>query len=433
MRDRALFALNGPPALIASLFCEGRIQRQCSAFHTPATPPENGVNFVRVNSLVRRTVGATLVAATVGAAGLLTAAPSSAVPLDSFPGELLVNGDGEGGGGWFKNVNIASKPYAGLSVSPTVVDSAGAQVGVFDGGANAITYIGAQAALSALQTITLPAAAYAQIDAGIVSVNLSAYFGGTALSDDTFKMRFRFGQAGMLNVLGPFGTAAERGNAAGFTLQSTTVPVPVGSRSINIFLDGARTGTTFDSYIDNVSLRFQTPAAGALEVTHTSDASGPVTDGQVVNYTSTFTNTGEQPVAVDRALALSGLLDDADLLSGPTSANAALSVTDSGSGVHGVTGTLAPGQSVTVTYSVAVKAFASQGDHNLVTVVSEPANVPVGVPASCAGAPLCLENAAAETAAVPLISPAVAGVVAAVLAIGAGGYVMIRRRQAATS
>ncbi|NMM92707.1 hypothetical protein B2J88_52275, partial [Rhodococcus sp. SRB_17] len=254
------------------------------------------------------TVGATLVAATVGAAGLLTAAPSSAVPLDSFPGELLVNGDGEGAGGWFKNTNMVSKAYSGIGVSPTVVDSAGAQVGVFDGGANAITYIGAPATNGALQTLNLPAAAAAQIDAGIVSVNLSAYFGGTATSDDTFKLRFRFGTAGMFSALGPFGTAAERGNTAGFVPASMTVPVPVGSRVINIFLDGARTGTTFDSYIDNVSLRLQTPAAGALEVTHTSDVSGPVTDGQVVNYTSTFTNTGEQPVAVDRALALSGLL-----------------------------------------------------------------------------------------------------------------------------
>ncbi|WP_141210642.1 DUF7927 domain-containing protein [Rhodococcus sp. OK302] len=384
---------------------------------------------MRVNSLVRRTVGATLVAATVGAAGLLTAAPSSAVPLDTFPGEVVPNGTGESTAGW-TGPSLASVAYADIGVPTSVMDSTGAQVGTFDGGSKALTYVGTPA--GATQTFNLPAAALAQIDAGIVSANVSAYFGGTATSDDTFGLRVRFGQGG-LRLLGTFGTAAERGNTAGFVPRSMTVPVPPGTRSVSIFLNGVRTGTTFDTYLDNISLRLQTPAAGALEVTHTSDASGPVTDGQVVNYTSTFTNTGEQPVAVDRALALSGLLDDADLVSGPTSANAALSVTDSGAGVHGVTGTLAPGQSVTVTYSVAVKAFASQGDHNLVTVVSEPANVPVGVPASCAGAPLCLENAAAETAAVPLISPAVAGVVAAVLAIGAGGYVMIRRRQAATS
>lgn len=397
------------------------------------TPYENGANFVKVNSLVRRMVGATLVAVTAGAAGMLTAAPSSAVPLETFPGELVVNGDGEGGGGWFKNTNIVGAPYADIGVSPTVVDSTGAQVGTFDGGNNAMTYAGSQPTASALQTFNLPAAALTQIDAGIVSVKLSAYFGGTADSDDSMRLRFRFGQAGMLNILGPFGAAAERGNTAGFTLQSIAVPVPPGSRSVNIFLDGLRTGTTFDSYIDNVSMKLETPSAGALEVTHTSDASGPVTDGQVVNYTSTFTNTGEQPIAVDRALTLSGLLDDADLVSGPTSENAALSVTDSGSGVHGIAGTLAPGQSVTVTYAVAVKPYASQGDHNLVTVMSERADIPAGVPASCAGGPLCLENPAAETAAVPMINPAVAGAAGAVLALGAGGFVMIRRRNAVAS
>ncbi|NMM91786.1 hypothetical protein B2J88_47185 [Rhodococcus sp. SRB_17] len=59
--------------------------------------------------------------------------------------------------------------------------------------------------------------------------------------------------------------------------------------------------------------------------------------------------------------------------------------------------------------------------------MAEPANIP----AFCAGAPLCLENTAAETAAVPLISPAVAGVVGVVLALGAGGFVVVRRRKAA--
>ncbi|WP_430336215.1 hypothetical protein [Rhodococcus sp. ACT016] len=190
---------------------------------------------------------------------------------------------------------------------------------------------------------------------------------------------------------------------------------------------GGTTSVAPDYRAAQVVVTYEAPQ-GVLQVATTSDATGPVTDGQVVNYTTTFTNTGNGPVAVDRALVLSGLLDDADLVSGPTSADPALTVANSSSGVYGVTGTLAPGQSVTVTYSVTVKPYADQGDHNLVALVADPANLPAGTPSTCSGDPLCIETAAADSAAVPMVNPAVAGGVGVAVVAGLGAFAFLRRR-----
>jgi LPXTG-motif cell wall-anchored protein len=70
---------------------------------------------------------------------------------------------------------------------------------------------------------------------------------------------------------------------------------------------------------------------------------------------------------------MSGVLDDAELVTAPTTSDPALSVQQAADSYQ-VTGTLAPDQSVTVSYTVKVYEWAQQGDHllgNFVTVTGE--------------------------------------------------------------
>lgn len=99
---------------------------------------------------------------------------------------------------------------------------------------------------------------------------------------------------------------------------------------------------------------------GLLNVAKTSDpATGTtVAPGQLVNYTLTFNNSGQSPVAVNELDLLADVLDDADL-EGDIVAQApltAVAVPAGGptSGIE-ITGSLDPGATATVTYSMRVK------------------------------------------------------------------------------
>ena len=94
-------------------------------------------------------------------------------------------------------------------------------------------------------------------------------------------------------------------------------------------------------------------------------ASGtPVSVGDVLTYTLTFSNTGTVPADVDTSDDLSDVLDDATLDTGSITAGAGLAATPSGTDLD-VTGTVPAGATRTVTYQVQVKPFAQQGDHVL--------------------------------------------------------------------
>lgn len=147
---------------------------------------------------------------------------------------------------------------------------------------------------------------------------------------------------------------------------------------------------------------------------------------------ATFTNAGIQPISLEQALVLTGLLDDVDLTSGLTSSDGSVTISGSG-GVYTITGTLAPGGTVTVVYSVTAKPYADQGDHNFVALVVDPANVPAGVPGSCTIGGQCVEVAASDTAAVPMVNPAVAGIAVAAVAVGGGTFLILRRRTSAAA
>jgi uncharacterized repeat protein (TIGR01451 family) len=118
-----------------------------------------------------------------------------------------------------------------------------------------------------------------------------------------------------------------------------------------------------------------------------------VEPGDRLTYTLTFTSSGEAASTVDHVDHMDGLLDDADLVSGPTTSGATLAVTTRRDELV-VKGNLPPGRTATVRYAVEVKDYPDQGDHRLVNVL-----VGAGVDAAdrCdADSPTCTENTAVE-------------------------------------
>lgn len=113
----------------------------------------------------------------------------------------------------------------------------------------------------------------------------------------------------------------------------------------------------------------QIPAA-ALVIGKTVDpADGtPVFQGDEVTYTLTFENTGEAPATVGSRDNLSDVLDDATLIAGPT-ADVGLTAIVTGNTLA-VTGSVPVGDTLTVTYTVLVDAFADQENHVLGNVLS---------------------------------------------------------------
>ncbi|WP_460783271.1 DUF7927 domain-containing protein [Microbacterium tumbae] len=110
-----------------------------------------------------------------------------------------------------------------------------------------------------------------------------------------------------------------------------------------------------------------------IEVDKTSDpdTGAGVQAGQEVTYTLTFTNSGEAAGPVDYTDNLAAVLDDADLTGAPTSSDPALVPTSGEDGLVRVTGTLQPGQIVTVSYTVTVKPDGDRGDNQLRNVVAK--------------------------------------------------------------
>jgi fimbrial isopeptide formation D2 family protein len=131
---------------------------------------------------------------------------------------------------------------------------------------------------------------------------------------------------------------------------------------------------------------------GELAVTKSVDpASGtPVAPGDELDYTLTFTSIGTAPVAVDYTDHLAGLAGDATLLDGPTPSDPALTVSDVQNDEYTITGTLAAGQTATVTYTVEVKPRDELGDGLLENHLTPTGEDP---PGECRDTnPLCTVN-----------------------------------------
>ncbi|MGI6878388.1 CshA/CshB family fibrillar adhesin-related protein [Microbacterium sp. gxy059] len=133
---------------------------------------------------------------------------------------------------------------------------------------------------------------------------------------------------------------------------------------------------------------------GALSATKSSDPASGTTlaEGDTVQYTLTFENTGQTPFDVAWTDDLSRVLDDARIVSGPT-ADGGLTAELDGDQLR-VSGALEAGATSTVVYEVEVLAYADQGDHVLDNVLFPAGDEP---PAACdADDPLCTTHPTEE-------------------------------------
>ncbi|MEV8338326.1 hypothetical protein [Leucobacter sp. NPDC077196] len=106
-------------------------------------------------------------------------------------------------------------------------------------------------------------------------------------------------------------------------------------------------------------------------------ASGSVVrPGETIDYVLHFEGIGTAPVELLREDNLSGVLDDAEVVSAPVSSTDSLTVSPIADGRFTIEGTLLPGQHAEVTYSVTVKPGAELGDMALANFLGDPGDEP---------------------------------------------------------
>ena len=104
--------------------------------------------------------------------------------------------------------------------------------------------------------------------------------------------------------------------------------------------------------------------------TSTPATGQPVQPGDVITYTLSWTNDGQAPGVVDSTDDLTGVLDDAVVVTEPTSSDPAVTATRTGASLR-VVGPIAVGSTVTVTYAVRVKPSGQHGDNNVANVLTQ--------------------------------------------------------------
>jgi len=134
----------------------------------------------------------------------------------------------------------------------------------------------------------------------------------------------------------------------------------------------------------------------------------PVVPGQTLTYTLHFTNKGTADGSVDAVDNTTQAVDDAEVVTQPSSSDAALSVTAFGADDRSaITGTLAAGQTVTVTYALTVHK-PDDGDSILANFLLKPTD-PAPTSPECkpadADAPTCTANPVGDLAVSKSVDP----------------------------
>lgn len=159
-----------------------------------------------------------------------------------------------------------------------------------------------------------------------------------------------------------------------------------------------------------------------------------VSQGQQVAYTLTFenvsTNSDAADAPVDYTDHLVDVLDDATLTAGPVSSNPSVTAARAGDTIR-VTGAVSSGDTVTVTYTVTVKAYDRQGNHHLGNVIAQTGTDPICAPGSklCTWHELVPSQGLASTGVTPLGSV----MLAALILLAGGGALLIGRRRHTTA
>jgi hypothetical protein len=204
------------------------------------------------------------------ASALLLAAPASAaVP----GGNLVANPGAEAGAGaadsstqlplpgWTVESTLTAVKYGAPAFLTTEDGSR------LDGGANFFSGGPGSETSAASQTVDVSAAA-AEIDAGSLSMSLSALIGGYASQDDAATvtatpLTSSSIAIGSATTIGPV-TSTDRKSTTDLLRRSATFAVPAGTRKISVRITATRAAGSYnDGYVDNVNLSFGgSPAAG---------------------------------------------------------------------------------------------------------------------------------------------------------------------------
>ena len=148
-----------------------------------------------------------------------------------------------------------------------------------------------------------------------------------------------------------------------------------------------------------------TPIAELATVKTVDPASGtPVIAGQELEYTLAFTNSGKIAADLSKVDNLTHLLDDADLITEPVSSSDTVAVSRDAQ-IISISGSVAAGETVTVTYTVKVRDAAERGDNVLANFVMTP-GTPVPADPVCAVDSLdCTQNPVGVIVATKTVDP----------------------------
>lgn len=108
-----------------------------------------------------------------------------------------------------------------------------------------------------------------------------------------------------------------------------------------------------------------TPSRLTFWKTSTPPSGSEVSAGDEITYTLHFKTEGGVPHAVDHEDVVVKVIDDADIVAGPTPSNPALAVTPVVNGRFAITGSVPGDTEYTVSYTVRVKADGQRGDSRL--------------------------------------------------------------------